>query len=226
MAQVREDGHVEVDGLHARLDQRMTGHLHGDRVMPTIGALAVPHLGQDALHLGGLGRRPRPREGAHHVGRSAGGLQEVPQDLGDRRLAVRPGDPDHRELPGGVAVERRGETGHHGTHGAGGNPRLDHGSIEELGDEVLAQQPHRSPLDRFGGVGMAVAQLSRHAAEQVSGHHAAAVVGDPTDVDGGGNPRGLNDMDVVEEEVHLHWSYGRRRNEADAGVPRLPPSAR
>ncbi len=73
---------------------------------------------------------------------------------------------------------------------------------------------------------MAVAQLSGHAAEQITRYDAAAVVGDPTDVDGGGIPRGLNDMDVVEEEVHLHGSHGRHRGDGSAGVPRLPPSAR
>ena len=80
------------------------------------------------------------------------------------------------------------------------------GASEQLGDEVLAEQPDRTPLDRLGGMGVPVADASGHAAEQVPRDDPTAVVGDPADVHRGRVPRGLDDVDVVEEEVHLHGS--------------------
>ena len=98
--------------------------------------------------------------------------------------------------------------------------------IEKLGDEVLAQQPHRAPVDRLGGEGVAVAEQSGHAAEEVPRHDAAAVVGDATDIHRCRVPGGLDDLDVVEEKVHLHSSHGRPLSEGGTGAPRLPPAAR
>ena len=49
VAQIGEGGHVEMDALHAGLGQGMAGDLHGHRVGPAIGELAVPDLGQHAL---------------------------------------------------------------------------------------------------------------------------------------------------------------------------------
>ena len=108
----------------------------------------------------------------------------------------------------------------------GGDAGLDHRLVEQLGDEVLTEQPHRAPVDRLGGIGVAVADQSGHAAEEVTGHDPAAVVGDAAILDRGRVPGGLNDLDVVEEEVHLHGSHGRRTAEEHGRLRRLPPSAR
>ena len=161
VAQIGEDGHVEMDALHPGLDQRMAGHLHGHGVTTAVGELAIAHLGQHALHLGRLRRGADAREGAHHVGRSAGGLEEVPEQLGHRGLAVRPGDADHQEVAGREPVEGGGQAGHDRADGARGDERLDHGSIEQLGDEVLAQQPDRAAVHGLGGEGVAVAEVAR-----------------------------------------------------------------
>ena len=186
--------------------------------------LAIPDLGQQALQLRGLGRGADARKGAQHGGRATGRFEEVPEQPGHRRLAVRPRDADRQEITGREPVERGGEACHDRADGPRGDERLDDRPIEKLGDEVLAEQAHGAPVDRLGGEGVAVAELSRHAAEEVPRHDAAAVVGDATNIHRCRIPGGLDDVDVVEEKVHLHSSHGRPHSEWGHGGSAPPAS--
>ena len=219
VTEIGEDRHVEVDPLDAGLDEGVARHLHRHRVAVPVGLLAVAHAGEDPLHLRRLGRRPCPRERAHHVGGAAGRAEEVAQELGHRRLPVRAGDADHQEVAGGVAVERRRQAGHDGAHRALRDPRLHDPLVDELGDEVLAQQPDGTAVHRLGGVDVAVADPAGNAAEEVPGHDPPAVVRDPADLHGGGVADGLDHLNVVEEEVHGHAWHGRTDSVACLGHP-------
>ena len=120
-----------------------------------------------------------------------------------------------------MAVEGCGQPGHDGAHGALRDPSLHHLLVQQLRDEVLAQQPDGAALDRLGRVGVAVADETGHAAEEVPGHDPPAVVRDATDLHRGEIADGLDDLDVVEEEVHGHTSHGRPDSVACPGHPRV-----
>ena len=147
-----------------------------------------------------------PERVPEHGRGATGRVEEVPEQPGHRRLAVGPGDADRQEVTGREPVEGGGEARHDRADGPRGDERLDDRPIEKLGDEVLAQQAHCAPVHRLGGEGVAVAELSRHAAEEVPRHDPAAVVGDATNIHRCRIPGGLDDFDVVEEKVHLHSS--------------------
>ena len=224
VAKVGEDGHVEVDALHPRLHQRVARHLHGDRVPGTVGFLPVPHAGEHTLDLRRLGRRPRARERAHHVGRPTGRTEKVTQELRHGGLAVRPGHPDHQEVSCGERVEGRGQPGHAGAHRPRRDPRLHDVAVDQLGDEVLANEADRAALHRLCGMGVPVADEAGDATEQVPRHHPPAVVGDAADEDGGGVAHRLDHLDVVEEEVHGHGSHDRTDSVACSGHPCVTPA--
>ncbi len=226
MAQVGEDRDVEMDALDPGLDERVTRDFHGDGVPPAIGELAIPDPGQQPLHFCRLRRRSCPRKGAHDVGRSPRRLEDVAEELGDGRLAVGPGHPDHEEIAGRETVEGRGQPGHDGADRPRRNKCLHDGPIQQFGDEVLTEQPDGSPVDRVGRKRMPVGDKTGHAAEEVTGHDPTTVVRNAADVDCGRVSRCLNDFDVVEEKVHLHGSHGRPNSGRSTGVPRLAPSAR
>ena len=182
MTQIGEDGDIEMDPVHPRLHQRVARHLHGHGVTTSVGPLPVTYSGQHALDFGRFRRGARPREGPHDVGGPTAGFEQVPEELGDRGLAIRAGDPDHEQVARRVPVERGSQLGHDRTRRARGDTGLHHGPVEQLGDEVLAQEPDRAPVDGLGGVVVAVRDQSGHAAEQVSGHHPSAVMGNAPDL--------------------------------------------
>ena len=161
VAEVGEHRHVEVDALDARLDERVARHLHRHSVPMAVGLLAVAHPGQDPLHLGRLGCRPRARQRPHDVGRTAGRAEQIAQQLGHRRLPVGAGHADHQQIAGWVAVEGGRQPRHHGAHGAGCDPRLHHVVVDQLGNEVLAEEPDGAAVHRLGGVDVPVADADR-----------------------------------------------------------------
>ena len=219
VTQVGEDGHVEVDALDPRLHERMARHLHGDRVAGAVPLLAVTHAGQEALDLGRLGCRTGARERAHHVRRPTRRAEEVTQDLGHRGLAIRPGDADHQEVPRRMVVERSGQTRHDWPHGPGRDSGLDDTVVEQLGNEVLAQEADRAALDRLAGIGVPVARQPGHATEEVAGNDPAAVVRDASHLHRGRVPDRLDHLDVVEEDVHGDGSHGRPDSVTCLGHP-------
>ncbi len=105
-----------------------------------------------------------------------------------------------------------------------GDPGLHHVVLQQVGDEVLAQEPDRAPVDRLGGVHVAVADVARHAAKEVSGYDPPAVVGDATHLDGGGVADRLDHLYVVEEKVHGDGSHGRPDSVACLSHPRATPA--
>ena len=217
VAEVGEHGHVKVDALDPRLDQRVARHLHGHRVTMTVGLLAVAHTGQQPLHLRGLGRRPRPRQRPHDVRRTAGRGEEVAQQLGHRRFAVGPRHSDHQQVAGRIAVEGAGQSGHDRAHGAGRDPGLHHVPVDQLRNEVLTQETDGAPVHRLGGMGVPIADVAGDAAEEVAGDDPATVVRDAAHLDRRRVADGLNHLYVVEEEVHGHAWHGRTDSVACLG---------
>jgi hypothetical protein len=98
--------------------------------------------------------------------------------------------------------------------------------VEQLGDEVLTEQPDGPALDRFGRIGVTVGDQSRNTTEQVAGDDAPAVVRDAPNVNCGRIPGCLNDLNIVEQEVHLHGSHRRCDGNVSTEAPPLLPSAR
>ncbi len=209
VAQIGEDRHVKVDRVDPRLHERVARDFHRDRVTKSVPLLTVADARQHALDLGGLGRGPGAGQGAHDVGRTAGRAEEIAEQLGDRRLAVGAGDADHQEVARRKTVEGRGQLRHHRTHRAGSDPRLGDVTVQQLGDEVLAQHADRTALDRLACVNVPVAHEARHTAKEVTRYDSATVVGDAPDLDGGGIAHRFQHLDVVEEEVHRHGSHRR-----------------
>ena len=101
----------------------------------------------------------------------------------------------------------------------GGDPGLHDVVVDELGNEVLAQEADGTAVHRFGGVDVPVADAAGHAAEEVPGHDPPTVVRDPADLDRGGVADGLDHLYVVEEEVHGHAWHGRTDSVACPGHP-------
>ena len=85
-----------------------------------------------------------------------------------------------------------------------GDPGLHDVLVDQLGNEVLAQEADGAAVHRLGGVDVPVADAAGHATEEVPGNDPAAVVRDPPDLDRGGVTDGLDHLYVVEEEVHGH----------------------
>ena len=146
-------------------------------------------------------------------------LEEVAQQLGHGRLAVGSRHADHQQVTGGVAVEGGGQPCHDRAHGARRDPGLHHVLVDQLGDEVLAQEADGATIDRLGGVGVPVADAAGDAAEEVTGDDPAAVVRDAADLDRRGVADGLDHLYVVEEEVHGHAWHGRTDSVACLGHP-------
>ena len=220
VTEVGEDADVEVDALDPRLDEGVARYLHGDGMARTVRLLAVAHAGQDPLDLGRLGRRPGARQRSHHVGGATRRSEKVAEELGHGGLAVGTGHADHQEVPCRVLVESRSQPGHDGSHRSSRDPRLHDVVVEQVGDEVLAQEADGTALDCLGGVGVTVAHVAGDTAEEVPRHHPTAVVGDASDRDRGGVADRLDHLDVVEEEVHGHGSHGRPDSVACPGHPR------
>ena len=120
-----------------------------------------------------------------------------------------------------MAVERGREPGHDRPHGPLCDPRLDDSLVEQLGDEVLAQQPDGTALYRLTRVGVPVTDLAGHAAKQIPGHHSSAVVRDAADFHRREVTDRLDDLYVVEEEVHGHLSHDGLDSVACPGHPRV-----
>ena len=91
--------------------------------------------------------------------------------------------------------------------------------VDELGNEVLAEEADGAPVHRLGGMGVAVTDAAGHAAEEVTGDDPTAVVRDAADLDRGGVADGLDHLYVVEEEVHGHTWHGRTDSVACPGHP-------
>jgi len=137
LREVREDGAREPDPSDAVLIEAVGRDLHRDR-----SHTFVPHLGEESLQVGRLGRGPqgrcrtstdpnarRPNDAGDQVRRSEHRLEHVR----GRRLAVRAGHSDHRHPLGRPVVERR----RNGAH------RLAH-----RGDEHLRGLDRKPPFDR------------------------------------------------------------------------------
>ena len=74
----------------------------------------IHHLAEQSLQVRRLGRGPLQVEvlitdpsadRAHHPGNPAGCIDDGGEHVGDGRLAIRPGDADHLQLSGRVAVD-------------------------------------------------------------------------------------------------------------------------
>jgi hypothetical protein len=89
--------------------------------------------------------------------------------------------------------------------------------VDQLGDEVLAKEPDGATVHRFSGVRVPVADTPGDATEEVAGHNPATVVRDPADLHRRGVADGLNDLYVVEKEVHGHTWHGRTDSVACLG---------
>ncbi len=193
----------------------------------SIPTLPVPNARQQALDFGRFRRGAGAREGAHHVGGSSAGIEQIAQQAGDGGLAVGARHADHQQVAGGEAVEGGGQAGHHGANGAGSHAGLDDRLTKEFRNDVLADQTDGAPIDRLGGKGVAIAGQSGNAAEQIARHHSSAVMGDPGDVDRARVPGALEDLYVVEQEVHLDGVHGRGAGgEYTVNPCHFPPAGR
>ena len=103
----------------------------------------------------------------------------------------------------------------------GRHPGLHDVTAAKFGDEVLAQEADGTPLHGVEGEGVSVAHHSRDTAEEVARPDPPAVVRDPADQHGRRVPHRLNDVDVVEEEVHGHGRHGRPDSVACVGQLRV-----
>ena len=220
MSEVGEDADVEVDALDPRLDEGVARYLHGHGMARTVRLLAVAQPGQDPLDLCRLGRRSGARQRSHHVGGVTRRSEKVAEELAHGRLAVGTGHTDHQQVPGRVVVESRSQPGHDGSHGSLRHPRLHDVAVEQVRNEVLAQEADGTALDCLCRVGVTVAHVAGDTAEEVTRHHATAVVGDASDRDRGGVADRLDHLDVVEEEVHGHGSHDRPDSVTCPGHPR------
>ncbi len=141
--------------------------------------------------------------------------------LGDGGLAVGARHTDHQQVARRVAVEGGRKTGHDRAHGPRCDARLDDSLVEQLGDEVLAQQPDGTAFHRLARVGVPVADQAGHAAEEIAGHDPAAVVRDAADLHRREVADRLEHVYVVEEEVHGHGSHDGPDSVACPGHPRV-----
>ena len=98
-----------------------------------------------------------------------------------------------------MTEERSRQLRHGGARGPRGHHHLGHVQRQvSLDEEGL-----RPPAHRFGGVGMTVFDRTGEAAEQGPGLHASAVECEGGDL-GGGVPKYLDDLDLLEQAVHTH----------------------
>ena len=104
-----------------------------------------------------------------------------------------------------------------GRMGAGCNPICTDNLVDQLGNEVLAQEADGATVHRLGGVRVPIADAPGNATEEVTGNDPATVVRDPADLDRRGVADGLDHLYVVEEEVHGHAWHGRTDSVACLG---------
>jgi hypothetical protein len=113
LGEVGEDGHVELDAVHARQREGVGGHLHGRAANPRLHHARQQGLELERLGRGlarGLGLVAHPvLDGADHAGRPAARAEQGLHQERRGGLAVRAGDADHREAPRRVAVIGVGE---------------------------------------------------------------------------------------------------------------------
>ena len=136
--------------------------------------------------------------------------------MGDRRLAVGPGDADHGQVARRVAIEAGGQGGHGRTGPAGFDPHLGHAGVER----AFPEQSHGAGRHRCRGVIVPVAGGARETAEEGTRLHPAAVVLDRRHVGGSQITPGAGDGELANEFVHQHGSDFRRRARRAGGVGR------
>jgi hypothetical protein len=111
LGQVGEDAAGEADPGDAAELERVRGDLHGRRAVA-----GVEHSPEGGLEIDRLGRRPLDLllyaaddalDGPQQARLAPGRLEQVPDEEGRGRLAVRARDADHVELRGRVAIETR-----------------------------------------------------------------------------------------------------------------------
>ena len=181
--------------------QGLGGHLHDDGL-----DAAVRHLPEDPLQVDGFGRRVGSRDpdllfrclvedldGPDQAGPDPRRLQDRPDHIGRRCLALCPGHADDLHLPGGVAVPGRRDHGHgqagiFDTDDDGGPPVR--GFIPAAGRSADAFRDLRIPLDDQGrrallhgvsGKFMSVLSGSCYTEEKRSVHDLSGIVGDGAD---------------------------------------------
>ena len=170
MAQIGENGDVEVDPVHPGLHQGVARDLQGDGGLGPVGVGGVADGGQLGLQLGGLGRGPCAASGSRWppTGRPAAARMPA-QQRRDRRLAVGAGDPDHQQLR---ATGVRRTPPPRWPWPAGSCPRPPWpGGRPGRGDrhEPLAHQADGPALGRRRRVVVPVGPVPGKAAEQVAG---------------------------------------------------------
>jgi hypothetical protein len=101
---------------------------------------------------------------------------------------------------------------------------LDDVVAEQVRNEVLAEDPNRTPFHCLGRMLVPVADVTRDTAEEISRYHSATVVRDAADIDSREVADGLEDRYVVEEEIHRHCSHDRSDSVACLGQVRVPPA--
>ena len=225
---VREIGEArrrEPRAVDPVLRERVRRHLHRD------GANAlVAHAGQQRLEIGGLGgRQPDGHDAVADAG--AGGPDQAGplprrrrdrvQEVGGGGLAVGPRDADAPQRARWVALDARRHRAEDPAHVG------DLGLHDAEAERALDEERHRARRDRGRGVGMAVGVVPGHAGEARAGPHAAAVVLEGTDVDGG-IPREPERGDPVEEveEQHARQAFHHGRGLRVPAAPGTRSTAR
>ncbi len=110
-AEVEEHRHVEDHAVDPSQHQRVAGDLHGADLHPALDhqreqAVQVRRLGRGESRLHVLAGDAGP-DRADHRGDVAGGGQTALEEAGRGRLPLGARHPDHRQPPGGVAVDLR-----------------------------------------------------------------------------------------------------------------------
>ena len=201
LAQVRERERVEADTVEAAIVRAVGRGLEDDGLVP-----GVDHLPEQPLQVDRLRGRVRrgppdaaddPLDGSDHRGRPPVRLEDRAEQMGGRRLAVRPGDPGHGQPLGRDAEEHVGGDRHRRTRG--------------LDDELRHRDVDRALDDERDGTGrdgvrrqvVPVGTGPGHAEEERVVAHAAGVVREVEDLDGP-SPDHVTRRERADQRVELH----------------------
>ena len=195
VAEIGEDGGIEEDAVHPPLGEGVGRHLHGRRKSPGPAGLV-----QDLLDHRRLRCRPHTVERADDCARRTVFIEDRRQQMGDRRLAVRPRDAHRHERPGRVVVEGAGDTGHRRP----GRARRHHHLGHRQRQRALDQQAHGAGLDGGRGERMTVGLTAGQTEEQGPGGDESAVELDRRHLLVGDIAARRHDLDSLEQPVHAH----------------------
>ena len=181
LGEVREHPAGEADSGHAAQLERVRGDLHRAGHVAAVhhaaeGLLQVDRLGRRALDLL-LDSRHHALDRAEQPALPPRGLEQMANQEGRGRLAVRAGHADERELRRRVAVEARGGRTHGGAdvvHQHLGHPKT---------QRPLADERHGAPLDRVRSEVVAVRPEPGHAKKERPRGDALARVGESRNLD-------------------------------------------